>query len=108
MAIKLMGVEGPKISDDEQHTQDLFGTSAPTFVTPDVRRNARLQYWSYQNAAVFYFLDVLHESHFLDATMNGLWTKTPPSPLEDQYFSTVPYLLGEGQAMKDPFHSRLA
>jgi hypothetical protein len=107
MAIKLMGVQGPKLLDDEHFTQDLFGTSAPTFVTPDVRRNARLQYWSYQNAPVFYFFDLLHETHFLDAMMNSLWTKTQSSPLEDQYFSTVPYLLGEGQAMKYSFHSRL-
>jgi hypothetical protein len=107
MAIKLMGVEGPKLLDDEKFTQDLFATSAPTFVTPDIRRNARLQQWSYQNAPVFYFFDVFHESHFLDAMMNSLWTKTQSSPLEDQYFSTVPYLLGEGQAMKYSFHSRL-
>jgi hypothetical protein len=39
--------------------------------------------------------------------MNSLWTKTQSSPLESQYFSTVPYLLGEGQAMKYSFHSRL-
>jgi len=107
MAIKLMGVEGPKLMDDEKWTQDLFGTSAPTFVTPDVRRNAQLQQWSYKNAPVFYFFDLLHGTHVLDAMMNSLWTKTQISPLEDQYFSTVPYLLGEGQAMKYSFHSRL-
>jgi hypothetical protein len=107
MAIKLIGVDGPKLLDDERYTQDLFGTSAPTFVTPDIRRNAKLQQWSYVNAPVFYFFDILHETHVLDATMNSLWTKTQTSPLEDQYFSTVPYLLGEGQAMKYSFHSRL-
>jgi hypothetical protein len=31
--------------------------------------------------------------------MQLLWTKTQSSPLEDSYFSCVPYLLGEGQAM---------
>jgi hypothetical protein len=107
MAIKLMGVPGPKLLEDERFTQDLFGTSAPTFVTPDTRRNARLQYWSYQNAAVFYFFNVFEETHFLDSFMNLLWTKTQHNPLEDQYFSTVPYLLGEGQAMQYSFHSRL-
>jgi hypothetical protein len=107
MAIKLMGVPGPKLLEDEQFTQDLFGTSAPTFVTPDTRRNARLQSWSYQNAPVFYFFNVFEETHFLDAFMNLLWTKTQHNPLEDQYFSTVPYLLGEGQATQYSFHSRL-
>lgn len=31
MSIKLMGVPGPKLLDDEKFTQDLFGTSVPTF-----------------------------------------------------------------------------
>jgi hypothetical protein len=106
MSIKLMGVPGPKLLDDEQGTQDLLGISTPTFVTPDTRANARLQYWSYRNAQVFYFLD-LRDSHVLDSIMQLLWTKTQTSPLEGDYFSCVPYLLGEGQAMQYSFRSRL-
>lgn len=106
MSVKLMGVPGPKLLDDEKYTQDLFATSAPTFVTPDTRRNARLQYWSYMNAPIFYFFNFFEETHFLDAFVNMLWTKTQRNPLESQYFSTVPYLLGEGQAMHYSFHSR--
>ena len=106
MAIKLMGVPGPKLLDDEQSTQDLFGTSVPTFVSPDTRTNAELQKWSYKNAPLFYFFN-FRETHLLDSFMNLLWTKTQSSPLEDQYFSCVPYLLGEGQAMKYSFHSRM-
>jgi hypothetical protein len=106
MSIKLMGVPGPKLLDDEKGTQDLLGVSTPTFVTPDTRANARLQYWSYRNAPVFYFLN-LRESHILDSVMQLLWTKTQTSPLEDEYFSCVPYLLGEGQAMQYSFRSRL-
>ena len=48
MSIKLMGVPGPKLLDDERFTQDLFGVSTPTFVTPDTRANAQLQHWSLQ------------------------------------------------------------
>jgi hypothetical protein len=105
MSIKLMGVPGPKLLEDEQHTQDLLGVSTPTFVTPDTRANARLQYWSLRNAAVFYFVDP-RDSHVLDSIMQLLWTKTQTSPLESQYFSCVPYLLGEGQAMQYAFSSR--
>jgi hypothetical protein len=36
-----------------------------------------------------------------------LWTKTQTSPLEGEYFSCVPYLLGEGQAMQYSFRTRL-
>ena len=106
MAIKVMGVPGPKLTDDEKFTQDLLGTCAPTFVSPDTRANAQLQHWSYQNAPIFYFFN-LREPHVLDSIMNSLWTRTQTSPLECDYFSTVPYLLGEGQAMQYSFFSRL-
>src|SRR5258708_19851591 len=39
--------------------------------------------------------------------MDLLWAKTQSSPLESQYFSCVPYLLGDGQAMQYSFWSRL-
>jgi hypothetical protein len=106
MAIKLMGVTGEKLLDDEKFTQDLFGTSGPTFVTPDARANVQLQYWSYRNAPIFYFVN-FRQTHILDSLMNLLWTRTQTSPLEADYFSTVPYLLGEGQAMQYAFRGRL-
>ncbi|HEV2901945.1 MAG TPA: hypothetical protein VGW30_01660, partial [Gaiellaceae bacterium] len=105
MSIKLMGVPGPKLLEDEQGTQDLICVSTPTFVTPDTRANARLQEWSYKNAPLFYFLN-LREPHLLDSLMQFLWTKTQTSPLEGDYFSCVPYLLGEGQAMQYAFRTR--
>jgi hypothetical protein len=106
MSIKLMGVPGPKLMEDEKFTQDLFGTSVPTFVCPDTRTNARLQHWSVKNAPLFYFIN-FPETHLLDGVMNLLWTKTQSSPLESQYFSCVPYLLGDAQAMQYSFWSRL-
>jgi hypothetical protein len=106
MSIKLMGVPGPKLTDDEKFTQDLLGTSVPTFVCPDTRTNARLQRWSVKNAPLFYFIN-FPETHLLDGVMNLLWTKTQSSPLESQYFSCVPYLLGDGQAMQYSFWSRM-
>lgn len=106
MSIKLMDVPGPKLLEQERFTQDLFGTSVPTFVTPDTGANAKLQHWSVRNAQVFYFVN-FRETHLLDSFMNLLWTKTQSSPLESQYFSCVPYLLGEGQAMQYSFWSRL-
>jgi hypothetical protein len=106
MSIKLMGVPGPKLLDHERFTQDLFGTSVPTFVSPDTRANAHLQHWSLKNAQLFYFFN-FRDPHILDGIMNLLWTKTQSSPVESQYFSCVPYLLGEGQAMQYSFWSRL-
>ncbi len=99
ISIKLMGVPGPKLMEQEKHTLDMFGVSTPTFVTPDTKANAQLQLESGRNASIFYFLN-LRNSHVLDLIMQGLWTKTQTSPLEAPYFSCVPYLLGEGQAMQ--------
>lgn len=105
ISLKIMGVPGPKLMDDEKFTQDMFGVSTPTFVTADTKSNADLQHWSYKNASIFHFLK-FRNSHVLDFIMQGLWLRTQSSPLESQYFSCVPYLLGEGQAMVYSFWSR--
>ena len=99
ISIKLMGVPGPKLMEEEKFTQDMFGVSTPTFVTPDTRANAQLQIESVKNAQFYYFVN-FRRSHILDLIMQGLWTKTQSSPFEAPYFSCVPYLLGEGQAMQ--------
>jgi hypothetical protein len=102
IGVKLMGVAGPKLMDEEQFTQDLIGVVTPTFVTSDVRSNAHLQLFSKKNAALLHFLN-LRQPHILDLLMQGLWIKTQSSTLEAPYFSCVPYLLGEGQAMQYSF-----
>jgi hypothetical protein len=99
MSIKLMGVPGPKLMEEEKFTQDMTGVSTATFVTPDVRANAQLQLESVKNTQIFYFLN-LHNHHVLDLIMQGLYIKTQSSPFEAPYFSCVPYLLGDGQAMQ--------
>jgi hypothetical protein len=102
ISVKLMGVPGPKLTDLEKHTQDFLGVVTPTFVTPDTKANAQLQIQSLKNAQIFYFLN-LHHPHVLDLIMQSLWIKTQSSPFEAPYFSCVPYLLGEGQAMQYSF-----
>jgi len=64
-----------------------------------VRANAQLQLESVKNTQIFYFLN-LHNHHVLDLIMQGLYIKTQSSPFEAPYFSCVPYLLGDGQAMQ--------
>ena len=99
ISIKLMGVPGAKLMDEEKSTQDMFGVSPPTFVTPDVRANAQLQKESLKNTSIYYFVN-LDRPHLLDGIMQALWIKTQSSPFEAPYFSCVPYLLGDGQAMQ--------
>ena len=68
-------------------------------MTPDTKANAQLQIESLKNAQIFHFLN-FHRPHILDLIMQSLWTKTQSSPFEAPYFSCVPYLLGERQAMQ--------
>lgn len=105
MAIKLMGVPGPKLWDDEKATQDLICICTPTFVTPDTRANATLQHWSLREMPVFYFFDP-RATHLLDFLMQSLWNETQYNPLGQRYYSCVPYLLGEGRAMQYAFYPR--
>jgi hypothetical protein len=48
-----------------------------------------------QGTPALYFL-----THPLDAAMQALYARPQTSPLEVQYWSCVPFLLGQGQAMK--------
>src|SRR5919106_7062501 len=99
IAIKLMGVPGPKLLDNEKFTQDFTGITTPIFTTPDVKENAKLQAASRKELPLFYFINPF-DSHLLDGIMQGLWAKTVSSPLEIRYWSCVSYLLGEGRAMQ--------
>lgn len=99
IGIKLMGVPGNKLLSDEKATQDFMGISSPTFTTPNIVENAKLQRQIYARTPVFYFLNPL-DSHVLDMIMQGLYARMNRSPLEARYWSCVPFLLGDGQAMK--------
>jgi hypothetical protein len=99
IGIKLMGVAGAKLLEDEKFTQDFTGISTPIFTTPDVRENAKLQALSRKGLPLFYFISPF-DSHLLDGAFQALWARTQTSPLETQYWGCVPYLLGPGQAMQ--------
>jgi hypothetical protein len=98
MAVKIMGVPGKKLMEEEKFTQDFITICTPTFVTPNTRENAKLQYWSLVEMPVYYFLNP-KDSHILDFLMQSLWNETQYNPLGHRFYSCVPYLLGEGQAM---------
>jgi hypothetical protein len=107
IGIKLMGVPGPKLLDDEKFTQDFTGITTPIFTTPDVRENVKVQALSRKGLPLFYFINPF-DSHLLDGLFQGLWARTQTSPLETQYWGCVPYLLGAGQAMQYTVRPRIA
>ena len=99
VAIKLMGVAGPKLMEDERDTQDLILVSPASFVTPDIKENAKLQRWVRAKAPLSYFANPFSR-HPLHLAMQLLYSPMQSSPLETQYYSNVPFLLGEGQAVQ--------
>jgi hypothetical protein len=99
VAIKVMGVEGPKFMEDERATQDLILVSPASFVTPDIRENAKLQRWIRAKAPLAYFINPFSR-HPLHVVMQLLYSPMQANPLEVQYYSNVPFLLGEGQAVE--------
>ena len=102
MAVKLMDVPGKKLMDEERFTQDFITVCTPTFVTPNTRENAKLQQWSLDDMPIYYFLNPM-DSHLLDFIMQSLWNETQYNPLGQRYWSCVPYLMGESQAMMYSF-----
>src|SRR6185312_1872145 len=89
IGIKLMGVPGEKLLLDEKATQDFLGISCPTFTTPNIIENLKLQKQIYARTPVFYFINPL-DSHFGDMTMQGIYARMNRSPLEVRYWSCVP------------------
>lgn len=107
IGVKLMGVPGPKLLPDEKKTVDFLGISSPTFTTPDIYANVNLQREVGRDTPAWYFLNPL-DGHYLDAIMQGIYSRTHANPLEQRYFSCVPYLFGAQRAVKFCFTPRVA
>jgi hypothetical protein len=107
VAIKVMGVAGPKLLEDEKATQDLILVSPASFVTPDIRENAKMQKWVRAKAPLGYLVDPVGR-HLLHLAMQLLYSPMHTSPLEVRYYSNVPFLLGDGQAVQYSLRPRPA
>lgn len=111
IGVKLMGVPGRKLLDDEKYTVDFSGISSPSFTTPNIYENVKLQKLIARDIPAWYFLNPL-DSHYLDMVMQGLYSRTHANPLELAYYSCVPYLYGrekgQDRAIKYVLAPRLA
>jgi hypothetical protein len=97
MAVKLIGVDGPKLLDDEPDTQDFLMANNPGFFVDDLER--------YKNALVrFHAGGYVHQLVALRALkwrerLQSLRTNFAPpiiNPLHSQYWSMTSYRLGAG------------
>ena len=94
MAIKLMGVDGPKLLDDERETQDFVMANNPSFFVDDLLRyrNSLVKFHSGGYLRQFLAIPQLKWREIVRAfKVNGTWII---NPLYCQYWSMTPYRLG--------------
>jgi hypothetical protein len=95
MAIKLMGVDGPRLMEDEKNTQDFILISHPVFFVDDLERyQATLDAFLKGGIVDQYVrapLQLKGRERLLSLAANVLWIA---NPLFHQYWSMTPYRLG--------------
>ncbi len=102
MAIKLLGVPGPKLSDDEKGTQDFLMINSPVFFVRNAAEYVPLSEANASGRPFSFFIswNPFHwRFHDLHAAL-GLIRKKTTNPLDVRYWSLTPYALGDGSAMK--------
>jgi hypothetical protein len=99
IGIKLMGVPGPKLMDDEVNTQDFTLIGVRTFTAADTTGMTKLQTQILKYRPAAYFFNPLYPGRFLDFIMQALDSRLLGSPLESQLYSCTPFLHGESQAV---------
>jgi hypothetical protein len=99
VGVKLMDVPGPKLADDESSTQDLILVSPASFVTPNIHENATMQRWVRAKAPLGYAIDPT-DPHLLHLFMQMLYSPMHANPLEIPYYSNVPFLLSDQNAVQ--------
>jgi hypothetical protein len=87
VAIKLLGIHGPKLMDDERLTHDFVLASHPVFFTRDLGEYLR-------------FLDTPQRNLQRDFPLLFASFKMHDNPLSSRYFSQTPYALGADQVVK--------
>ena len=102
MAIKLMGVEGPKLLDDERHTQDFILISHPRFFVDDLaaykatlERFLKGDFWNQWILSPLKLGSL--RSILIALRVNSL---VIANPLFIQYWSMTPYRLGADRSTK--------
>jgi hypothetical protein len=94
MAVKLMGVNGPKMLDDERETQDFIMINSPAFFVDDLERYRETLRGFLNQGIVAQYLSLLElkgRERWLALKANA---KFITNPLYSQYWSTTPYRLG--------------
>jgi catalase len=96
IAIKLMNVEGKKVLDDEEKTQDFVLLNHPVFFVRDVKGYVDIAKVG-SGEADAELVEAMQPSL---AIVQQMGSKKISNPLDVQYWSTTPYKLGSSHAIK--------
>ena len=102
MAIKLLGVPGPKLADDEKETQDFLLINSPVFFVRNAADYVEFSKASAAGKPFSFFIGwnpFRWRLHELRAALALLRKKTA-NPLDIRYWSLTPYLMGESGPAK--------
>lgn len=91
IAIKVMNVDGQKVLDDEEKTQDFILNNYPIFLTKDVRDYADLS----QAGSGQLSPERLEELGYAFAILQKIGSQKVRNPLLIQYWSMAPFKFGE-------------
>lgn len=104
MAIKLMGVPGEKITrkHKDQETVDFLLINGPTMFVRTPQDYVELAEKTFDGNPVTFFLSVnpIDVKWRELSNLLGIVNKQPRNPLQARYWSTTPYKLGDGGAVK--------
>ena len=101
MAIKLTGVEGEKLLEDEkgEKTQDFLLISHNVLLVKDAADFLGLVRAASSGNVIWFFINPF-DSHFREMGIFLDTNQAHPNLLDVRYFSTTPYLYGPGRAVK--------
>lgn len=99
MGIKLMGVAGPKLLEDEKSTQDFTLIGVRTFTASNTAGMTKLQTQILKYRPAVYFFNPLYPGRLLDFIMQALDSRLLGNPLESQLYSCTAHLHGDGMAV---------
>jgi hypothetical protein len=96
MAIKLMGVEGEKLLEEERHetTQDFLLISADALIATDLAAFVKVLGEFRVRTLLWFFLNPF-DPHLRELGIGIRSAKRHANPLEIEYSSVVPFLLGD-------------
>lgn len=104
MAVKLMGVKGEKVLEDQrdEQTQDFLLINGPSMFARNAVEYVELTTKGFEGNPVSYFLSLDPREWRLRELVNlgRIFLKGMSNPLDSRFWSTTPYRLGADGAMK--------